>query len=207
MRGTGSPPPRRRDDGQQREERGHCLEHDLARVLDRPGVQRQCQAAERVDEREQDGRGDPERGLCEACGVERLCRQVARLWRGGGPVRDLGERLERREREAGDDLRERRVLGPVVVAEQDAGVAGLEPDRVLLARPEVVVLVEVGREGVDRGQPCDERDDADPDGEGDRHQRTQRRQTGTHRAMVGCRDLPRPVPLSGSGDSRRSVSR
>ncbi len=53
------------------------------------------------------------------------------------------------------------MLAPVVVAEEHARVTRLEPDRILLARAEIVVLVEVDRQDVDREQPTAERDDPD----------------------------------------------
>jgi hypothetical protein len=66
------------------------------------------------------------------------------------------------------------VLGAVVLAQEHERVAGLEPHGVELAGAEVVVLVEVDRERVDRRQPGRERDDADGGGEADRDESTER---------------------------------
>ena len=105
----------------------------------------------------------PNTALREPRDGELRLGQVVRGRGGGRAVGDLGCGRQRRDREARDDLRERRVLGPVVVAGDDARVARLEAGRDLLAGPQVVVLVEVDRQALDRDQAGREGDERDED--------------------------------------------
>jgi hypothetical protein len=61
------------------------------------------------------------------------------------------------------NLREGRVFRTVVLPEQDLRIAGAQAVRVELAGAEVVVLVEVGGQALDREEPHLKRDQDDGD--------------------------------------------
>ena len=130
-----APRPRREHGREQGEERRDRLEHHLARVLDAPGVDREEQPADRRHEREQPGRQRPDDGLERPRVGQVRLREVVRRAGGRRAVRDLGRRRERREHEPDGDLRERRVLRPVVLVEEDGRVALLEAGRDRAGRP------------------------------------------------------------------------
>ena len=149
------------------------------------------------------GGRDPERGVDGAGDVEVGLREVRRRLRRRRAVRDLGHRLERREREPRDDLRERRVLGPVVLAQEDPEVALLDPGRVQLAGAEVVVLVVVDREDVDGDEARRDRHDGDERHRGRDPESTEEDVPVEHERSLGVPGVRRKQRLP--GDSGPSV--
>ena len=193
------PRPRREHHGEQGEERRHRLQHHLGGVLDAPGVERQPQPTERRHERQQERGERPEHApavrATVRCGSGRSLLGPAVIGTSG----ISGAGGQRREHQARDDLGQRRMLGPVVLAQEHAGIAGLEPRRVQLPGAEVVVLVEVGVELADGEHPRAERDEKDRYGDREQGKAAEAGGLGVHRLSVAAVSIPHDRMLSGPG--------
>ena len=149
---------------EQREERRDRLEHHLARVLDGPGVDREAQPAERAT-RPRAARPTRRRtrrwraARRSSCGSGRSFAGGAVVGRSGISGAGGSGAIARPVTIFASDG----CSVPVVVAQDDARVAGLEAGRDLLAGPQVVVLVEVDRQALDGDQAGGQGDQRDED--------------------------------------------